>query len=116
MNNISKSIIVETHVNLKKNQDGKKHINKKIIPELLFANGQNGEENLPQINLTKVVRHILKSNYEKLLNEYEGTDIKFIDTDFPAVGTSIGGRWIDHNNWRRISEIIPTAVFVNEKI
>ncbi len=58
----------------------------------------------------------MKSNYEKLINQYEGTNMKYTDPDFPPTGKSIGGKWANHNNWKRISEIMPNAVLFNEKI
>ena len=39
--------------------------------------------------------------------------MKYTDPDFPPTGKSIGGRWAYHNNWKRISEIMPNAVLFN---
>ena len=68
-----------------------------------MAGEKNAIEGINELNLTQIVGHVLKSNYENLISEYEGTDKKFTDPEFPPNGSSIGGRWVNHNNWKRIS-------------
>ena len=44
-----------------------------------MAGEKNAIEGINELNLTQIVGHVLKSNYENLISEYERTDKKFTE-------------------------------------
>jgi hypothetical protein len=58
----------------------------------------------------KVVKKVVKSNYEQLCEKYKRSYEKFIDADFRPCSESIGKTFARKNcEWKRITDIIPKA-------
>ncbi len=59
------------------------------------------------------MKKILKSDYERLIEEYSHTDKKWTDPDFPPEQKSFGlGRQSEKVVWQRVEKIIPNPIFV----
>lgn len=65
----------------------------------------------------KVVKKVVKSNYEQLVEKYKRNYEKFYDADFRPCPESIGKTFARKNcEWKRVTDIIPKAEFVSDDI
>jgi len=59
----------------------------------------------------------MKSNYEKLVEEYAKSNRGWTDPDFPPEQKSFGlGRTSEKVIWKRLGDIIKKPVFIGEEI
>lgn len=71
---------------------------------------QEGEEDY-------ALKKIMKSNYEKLVQDYQKTNKMWTDPDFPAEQRSFGlGKDFEKVGWKRIGDIIKNPVFIGGTI
>lgn len=68
-------------------------------------------------NVGKVIKKVLKSNYEELCSKYQNSKTLYSDPEFKPCPDSIGKTFCRKNvEWKRIPEIIPKAEFVSDTI
>lgn len=63
------------------------------------------------------LKKVMKSNYERLIEEYKRSNKMWTDPEFPTEQRSFGlGRDFEKVTWKRVGEIIKNPVFIGDKI
>jgi hypothetical protein len=64
-----------------------------------------------------VLKKVMKSNYESLVEEYAKTNNKWTDPDFPPEQKSFGlGKNVQKVAWKRIGDLVKNPRFMGEKV